>query len=703
MKREYPLHCWLMGGIEHGNLGDHQITTSMEEFLLDIEPELVIHEVLQKTYFERKNDLKEKVLPDDILIFNGGGNIGTLWPKEEELRRDAFQTWPDNPKIIFPQSVFFSSDDQGERCLEESSRIYRTANCMLALREPISYAFAREHFGCRLFLTPDIVLYSKIDMPTSDRSGCLLLLRRDKERALTDEDQRRIEAAARARFGQVRVSDTVRAAVGRGKRDAMLRQLHGEIRASRLVVTDRLHGMLLSAVSGTPCVVFTNNYHKIRTSMQWVEDLPYIRFAERAEDLPAAIDALDLTKEYEYPQEEKRALFAAFRAAVAEMLAAGRKPVRDQRPKVSVVIPAGARAPHPEDCLNSVLEQTLRDTEILCVSDGTADGPRAILEDCARRDPRVVIIDRDDGDVAGGRNAGLRRANGAYLFFPDCDARIEPQALELLYDKMEEMQLDLLFFDAAPTAEDGHEASCPEICTGRELMQLFRSRGEDRSAAGGYLSRTAFLKEQGLTFAEGTLYADELFTFQCMSRAKRAAYLPGALYHRQGREDTAPTGEPGFSRAYGYVAGAAAMLRHLQTLGADAAACAVYEEQIDAVLKKANAMYEQLDAEEKDRYTELPAQEAAYFRLLMLSERRDAIRCAQLEQGLTAGRREKERLEKENQRMRSANEKLEKEKDRLRRINGDMSRSLSFRIGRVITWLPRGIRRLLRRLAGKAF
>ena len=65
----YPLHCWLLGGIDHGNLGDHQILTSMTELLRDLQPDLVLHEVPLKDYFSRKQYLKELILPDDVLIF----------------------------------------------------------------------------------------------------------------------------------------------------------------------------------------------------------------------------------------------------------------------------------------------------------------------------------------------------------------------------------------------------------------------------------------------------------------------------------------------------------------------------------------------------------------------------------------------------------------------------------------------------------
>lgn len=717
MKRGYPLHCWLMGGIDHGNLGDHQIIVSMEEFLRDIEPDLVIHEVPLSSYFDQRNYLLDKILPDDVLIFSGGGNVGTLWPTTEALRRDAFNTWPANPKIVFPQSVFFGADDEGARYLEESSRAYSAENCLFALRDPASYATAKEHFACRLFLTPDIALYSKIDATTAARSGCMLLMRSDKERALNDEERRGIEAAVRERFETVVIGDTVRRSLGKRDRKAALEALYAEICASSLVVTDRLHGMILSAISGTPCVVFANSYQKIRASMQWVDDLPYIRFAERAEDLPTVIDGLDLTKAYTYPQSAKQALFGEFRSAAADMLAASRKAARDQKPKVSVVIPVYNTAPYLEACMNSVVGQSLEDIEIICVNDGSTDGSRAILEDYARKDPRILVVDQENRGLSGARNTGLQRARGTYLYFLDSDDYIEPQALELLYDKMEEMQLEMLFFNAEPFSDGAgfddrtaelaayykRKAEYPEIYAGNELLQLFQENKDYKPAAWGYLSKTAFLKDGAFRFVEGIYHEDNPYTFRCLTCAKRVAYIPDTLYHRRVREGSITTVKKSFKHAYGYFAGAAAMARYVQATNADMAFSPLYAERIASIVEMASSVFEKLPQEEQNKYKELPAEEAAYFQLLMLGERRNALRRKALGQELQTRNREKKQLESENKSLQGANRRLEKEKESLENINRDMKNSLSFRLGRAITWLPRGIRRLLRRLAGKAF
>ena len=643
----YPLHCWLLGSAGHGNLGDHQITESMAEFLRELQPDLVIHEVSAREYFQRKRFLRDIILPDDVLLFPGGGNLGTLWPQEERLRQDALATWPENPKLIFPQSVFFSEDEEGERALEESRRIYWGENCLLALRDPVSYELARENFSCRLFLTPDISLYSKPAAPENDRSGCLLVLRGDKESQLSDGEQREIEAVVRARFGAVHRGDTILGhRVRKEQRRQELEALYAQIRSMQLVVTDRLHGMLLSAITGTPCVLFANGYHKNRASMQWVEDLPYIRLAERAEDLVSAIDALDLTKTYFYPQEAKRELFREFRTAVAQMLEKSRKPVQEEEPKVSVVIPVYNVEPWLDECMASVTGQSLREIEIICVNDGSTDASRSILEKYADRDPRIVIIDQENRGISAARNAGLDRAHGKYLYFLDSDDFIEPQTLEHLYDRMQEQQLEMLFFDtrvfvdtpdlAELAKRDSdyftRKAAYPEIYSGNELFRLFTNHRDYIAPVFGYMSRNSWIGEHGFRFLEGIYHEDELYTFQCITAARRVAYLPEPLYNRRVRMNSIMTMERTFQHVYGCFACASAMADYVQTIDRAGEFTELYADEVEYLLNTGRRRFDELSEQEKAKYKELPADEAAAFYALILCGSRQRLQAKKIQE-----------------------------------------------------------------------
>ena len=320
LKKQERNHAqvWLLGGIDHNNLGDHQIVESMIEFVKDIQPACEIHEIAWSRYFDQKSYLLENIQNQDILLFCGGGNLGTLWPKTELLRRDAFATWPKNKKIVFPQSMFYEDTEEGRKELLISSSVYCDSSCIMALRDSVSYSEAKKYFKCRLYLTPDMAFYSHISGYRDARHGCLLLLRRDKERGISDEDAAFIRDTAKGFFGEAQTGDTVLDhAVTAENRKAELETLYRQICSAQLIITDRLHGMILSAISGTPCIVLPNSYHKIEASIPWVSDLPYIRYLKKPEQLPMLLGQMDLHATYEYPHAKMQAQFKEFQAAVS--------------------------------------------------------------------------------------------------------------------------------------------------------------------------------------------------------------------------------------------------------------------------------------------------------------------------------------------------------------------------------------------------
>ena len=89
--------------------------------------------------------------------------------------------------------------------------------------------------------------------------------------------------------------------------------------------------------------------------------------------------------------------------------------------KISVVIPVYNQAPYLAECLDSVLAQTLRDIEIVCVDDGSTDGSERLLEDYAARDPRIRVLRQKNAGAGRARNCGIGKARGEFIAFMDAD------------------------------------------------------------------------------------------------------------------------------------------------------------------------------------------------------------------------------------------------------------------------------------------
>ncbi|MDD3333906.1 MAG: glycosyltransferase family A protein [Eubacteriales bacterium] len=111
--------------------------------------------------------------------------------------------------------------------------------------------------------------------------------------------------------------------------------------------------------------------------------------------------------------------------------------------KVTVIIPVYNAMPYLEQCLNSIVGQTLRDIEILCVDDGSTDGSAELLEQYARGDNRVRLLKQEHQFAGAARNLGLAQAQGEYVQFLDADDFYERNMLELMYARLVETGADL--------------------------------------------------------------------------------------------------------------------------------------------------------------------------------------------------------------------------------------------------------------------
>ena len=102
-------------------------------------------------------------------------------------------------------------------------------------------------------------------------------------------------------------------------------------------------------------------------------------------------------------------------------------------PKVSVIIPVYNVEQYLRNCLDSVINQTLKDIEIICVDDGSPDNCGAILDEYASKDNRIKVIHQENKGVAVARNRGLDIASGEYISFLDPDDMIDLNFYEILY------------------------------------------------------------------------------------------------------------------------------------------------------------------------------------------------------------------------------------------------------------------------------
>lgn len=251
---------------EHANIGDSAITLAEQYFLSQYFPEYFQVEISTYEFSQKESFLHAILNPGDILFLNGGGNLGDRYMGEEELHRKIVSEFPNQKIIIFPQTIFFSDTEQGRRELEKSAKIYNShRDLTLYVRGEINMSLARAYFaGVNVVLMPDMVHILRSNYGF-DRNGILLCLRNDEEGKLNQEQRETVIRAANAAFETVnRTTNMHSGDVSRENRGFVVRSELMRFARHQLVVTDRLHGMIFSAVTGTPCVVFSSGDHKIK-------------------------------------------------------------------------------------------------------------------------------------------------------------------------------------------------------------------------------------------------------------------------------------------------------------------------------------------------------------------------------------------------------------------------------------------------------
>lgn len=231
--------------------------------------------------------------------------------------------------------------------------------------------------------------------------------------------------------------------------------------------------------------------------------------------------------------------------------------------KVSVIIPVYNVEQYLEQCVDSVINNTLKEIEIICVDDGSTDNSPQILKNFAQKDKRIKIVTKENGGLSSARNAGLNAAGGKYILFLDSDDYIEPFALEYLYCEAVAADLDQLFFSAKLFYDEGYTPSVkmPDytrkgdysgVMSGREMFCLMSENAEFKPSACLQLIKRKLLEDNAIRFIEGILYEDNPFTINCLFLSKRVKYENIAFYNRRMRGNSIVTGTSALKSSLNY-------------------------------------------------------------------------------------------------------------------------------------------------------
>ena len=205
--------------------------------------------------------------------------------------------------------------------------------------------------------------------------------------------------------------------------------------------------------------------------------------------------------------------------------------------KISVIIPVFNVENYLARCLDSVINQTLKDIEIICVDDGSTDNSFNILNDYKNSDDRIQVYQQENGGHSVATNTGLKYVTGDYIFFVDSDDWIELDALEKLYNNAIENDSDLVLYDSIEhLPENQFRERRYGILNGLK-NEIFDYKSEKRLILNSYyvqwskLYKTSFFRRHNLKLPDFRLYEDIGLNVAAITFAKRITYLPEILYH----------------------------------------------------------------------------------------------------------------------------------------------------------------------------
>lgn len=278
----------------HGNLGDQAIVYAQRKILSECGIQNIV-EIESVEYLTRKNLIARLIRKKDVIIIDGGGNLGSLWPTEADRINDIVSRFQQNKVIIFPETAFFADDAAGRTEYILTQKAFANHKDLhVFLRDKPSYAIMKKMLPeGNIALCPDIVLSlkGKVNSDAQERSGALILLRKDREKTLSDETQENITKTLETLEIPYEFSDTVLDHyVTQNTRAQELTELFNKIASKQIVITDRLHGMIFSYITNTPCIAFNNSNRKVEHQYDWIGKDAGIVLLDQQDALAPAIE-----------------------------------------------------------------------------------------------------------------------------------------------------------------------------------------------------------------------------------------------------------------------------------------------------------------------------------------------------------------------------------------------------------------------------
>lgn len=204
---------------------------------------------------------------------------------------------------------------------------------------------------------------------------------------------------------------------------------------------------------------------------------------------------------------------------------------------VSIIVPIYNVESYLERCLRSIINQTYKNIEILCIDDGSTDNSSIICESFKKEDLRIKVIHKENGGLSDARNVGLNNASGKWVLYVDSDDYIELDAVEKLLQCTDNQDIDIVV-GVAKEIEDGkivrylnHKNLSNAKYQSKEYILKSIRNNEFYAPAWLNLYRKDFLLKEKLFYCKGLLYEDVELLPKLFLRASSVYYIDYPFYN----------------------------------------------------------------------------------------------------------------------------------------------------------------------------
>ena len=201
---------------------------------------------------------------------------------------------------------------------------------------------------------------------------------------------------------------------------------------------------------------------------------------------------------------------------------------------VSIIIPIYNVEKYLEVCIDSIINQTYKNLEIILVNDGSTDNSYNICKKFEEIDNRIVLVNKENGGLSDARNAGIEKAKGNYICFIDSDDYIDNEFIEMLYKAIKENDVDISQcgykrFENSGKVVETHAYNESKSIKSRDFMIDSYFGHVDNIVVWNKMYKTSIIKN--MKFPVGKIHEDEFFTYKVLDRCENVFVIKECLYN----------------------------------------------------------------------------------------------------------------------------------------------------------------------------